>query len=46
MNVTVETLLESFRMMVNHALWGGLHQGIRSRFKLIGAVYEDFKRYS
>lgn len=44
-DVTVDLLLETFRMMVNHALWVGLHQDIRSHFKLIGAVYEDFKRY-
>jgi len=41
----VKPLLETFRMMVNHALWIGLRGGIRGRFKLIRAVYEEFKRY-
>jgi putative transposase len=43
--VGVEPLLETFRMMVNHAVCVGLREGIRSRFKLIGVVYNDFKRY-
>lgn len=42
---SVKPLLESFRMMINHALWVGMRKGIRSRFKLIRAVYEEFKRY-
>ena len=41
----VRPLLESFRIMVNHALWIGMHRGIRGRFKLIMAVYEEFKQY-
>jgi IS605 OrfB family transposase len=41
----VKPLLESFRMMVNHAIWVGTSEGIRSRFKLIKDVYGDFKRY-
>lgn len=42
---SVKPLLESFRMMVNHDLWLGMRDGIRDRFRLIGAVYEDFKGY-
>jgi transposase len=41
----VKPLLESFRTMVNHAIWVGTRGGIRGRFKLIRAVYEDFKHY-
>jgi putative transposase len=32
-------------MMVNHAIWVGWQRGIRGRFSLIRAVYEEFKRY-
>ncbi len=41
----VEPLLKQFRMMVNHALWVGMRKQIRGRFKLIRAVYADFRRY-
>jgi IS605 OrfB family transposase len=41
----VRPLLENFRMMVNQAIWVGRQQEIRGRFKLIRAVYEEFKRY-
>ena len=41
----VRPLLETFRMMVNHALWVGVHRGIRGRFHLIKAVYEESRRY-
>lgn len=41
----VEPLLITFRMMVNHALWIGICKEIRGRFKLIMAVYDEFKRY-
>lgn len=44
-NESVKPLLETFRMMVNHALWLGMQHRIRNRFKLISAVYDDFKRY-
>ena len=32
-------------MMVNHAIWVGRQEKIRSRFRLIKAVYEEFKGY-
>jgi IS605 OrfB family transposase len=41
----VKPLLKTLRRMVNHAIWVGRHRGIRARFKLIKAVYEDFKQY-
>jgi putative transposase len=41
----VKPLLESFLTMVNHAIWIGTREGIRGRFKLIKAVYVDFKQY-
>ncbi len=41
----VEPVLETFRMMVNHAVSVGMRQGIRGRFKLIRTVYGDFNRY-
>lgn len=44
-NEAVRPLLETFRMMVNRALWIGIHGRIRGRFKLIRAVYNEFKRY-
>jgi transposase len=44
-NEAVEPLLDRFRMMVNHAIWVGNQRGIYGRFKLITAVYDEFKRY-
>jgi IS605 OrfB family transposase len=41
----VGPLLETFRMMVNHAIWVGRRENIRGRFKLIKAVYKEFKQY-
>jgi putative transposase len=41
----VGSLLATFREMVNHAIWLGRRQRIRGRFKLIKAVYDEFKRY-
>jgi putative transposase len=41
----VGDLLETFRKMVNEAVRVALEQRITSRFKLIRAVYEPFKRY-
>ena len=41
----VKPLLETFRMMVNHAIWLGRQHRIRGRFKLINTVYEEFKEY-
>jgi hypothetical protein len=41
----VRPLLETFRMMVNHAIWVGGEREIRGRFKLIRTVYKEFKRY-
>lgn len=38
-------LLETFRAMVNRVIDFGLRHGVRGRFKLIEAVYEDFKRF-
>jgi len=38
-------LMEKFRQMVNKAIQAGLKLGITSRFKLIEAVYAEFKRY-
>ena len=38
-------LLETFRNMVNEAVRIALKQKITSRFRLIRAVYEPFKRY-
>jgi len=38
-------LLERYKEMVNTAILVGLERKITSRFKLIEAVYEDFKRY-
>lgn len=38
-------LLETFRNMVNEAVRIALEQRITSRFRLIRAVYEPFKRY-
>jgi len=42
---SVKPLLETFRTMVNHALWIGTRKRIRGRFRLIMAVYGEFKRY-
>lgn len=42
---TVGALLETFRMIVNRALWIGKRRNIRGRFKLIRAVYKEFKPY-
>lgn len=44
-NGDVRPLLESFRMMVYHAIWVGQRHNIRGRFKLIRAVYKELKRY-
>jgi putative transposase len=44
-NEAVRPLLESFLMMVNHALWVGIHEGIRGHFNLNRTVYHEFKRY-
>lgn len=38
-------LLETFKEMVNEAIQVGLEKRITSRFRLIKAVYTDFKRY-
>ncbi|MBS7613885.1 hypothetical protein KEJ48_06565 [Candidatus Bathyarchaeota archaeon] len=38
-------LLETFRCMVNEAVRVALERKITSRFRLIKAVYEDFKKY-
>lgn len=42
---SVKQLLQTFRMMVNHALCIGMQTRIHNRFRLIRAVYEHFKSY-
>lgn len=41
----VSELLETFRKMVNHAIWVGLEEKPRTRFQLIKLVYQDLKAY-
>ena len=41
----LDGLLETFRSMINEAVRAALERRITSRFKLIKAVYESFKRY-